>query len=71
MPTQCLCGAPDCRSCGPPQGWPWCFDHNQSAQYCCSLETSDEMNDYSDEECDNEEPEEDILNANRLENGWY
>lgn len=32
---RCLCGADDCRSCGPAQGIPWCLDHNQSSQYCC------------------------------------
>ena len=34
MSTQCLCGAIDCRHCGPPQGYMWCFEHNQSAEYC-------------------------------------
>ena len=63
MNEPCVCGATDCPSCGPAQDFPWCNEHKQSAQYCCDVD---------DYECyDDEEPEEDILNANRLENGWY
>lgn len=68
MPTRCICGAIDCCFCGPAQGWAWCHKHKQSAQYCCDVRTEDE-DEY--EMYDDEEPEENILNANRLDNGWY
>lgn len=62
MSLPCLCGATDCYFCGPAQGWPWCYEHKQSAQYCCS---SNEEDTHIDENDDN------AINANRLDNGWY
>ncbi len=39
MREPCMCGAIDCFYCGELQGYSWCFEHRQSAQYCCRKET--------------------------------
>ena len=69
MSIPCLCGATDCQFCGPAQGSPWCYEHKQSAQYCCA--PLDDCDDYCEDYYDDHEPEEIILDITRLDNGWY